>query len=65
MAVGQLNQVGSIRGYPVSKQTAEKIYCGLGEENWWKQLYDGRYHYLGPQVFDKGLHLYEKEPGFY
>ena len=51
MAVAQLNQMGRIPGYPVTKQTAEKIYCGLGKENWWKQLYDGKFHHLGPKVF--------------
>ena len=59
------NQVSRIPGYPVSKEAAERIYCGLGEKNWWKQLYDGRFHHLGPEVFDQGLHGYEKEPGFY
>ncbi len=65
MAVAPLNQLGRIPGYPVSKQTAENIFCGLGEENWWKQLYDGKYHHLGSKVFDKGLHGFQTEPGFY
>jgi hypothetical protein len=52
------------RGFPVTKESAEKIYCGL-DKNWWKQLYDGKFHLLGPEVFDKGLHGNGAEPGFY
>jgi hypothetical protein len=54
-----------IQGYPVSKEISEKVYCGLGETNWWKQLYDGKYHQLGPKVFDEGLHGKKTEPGYY
>ncbi len=51
-------------GLPMTKESAEKVYCGLGK-NWWKQLYDGKYHAFGPEVFDKGLHGNGAEPGFY
>ncbi len=51
-------------GFPVTKESAEKVYCALGK-NWWKQLFDGKHHHLGPEVFDKGLHGNEAEPGFY
>ena len=50
--------------YPVSKGLAEKKFSALGE-NWWKQIYDGKYHSLGKMVFDEGLHKRDKEPGFY
>ncbi len=53
-----------LRGFPVSKESAEKIYCGL-EKNWWKQLYDGKFHHLGVEVFDKALHRLRAEPGFH
>ncbi len=52
------------RGYPVTKESAEKVYSGL-DKNWWKQLYDGKYHHYGSEVFDKGLHGNGAEPGFY
>jgi hypothetical protein len=44
--------------------TMSNVFWGL-KENWWKQLYDGKYHQFGPEVFDKGLHKGEVEPGFY
>lgn len=41
------------------------VFWGL-KDNWWKQMYDGRYHKFGSEVFDKGLHDESKvEPGFY
>jgi hypothetical protein len=51
-------------GFPVTKESSEQVYSGLGK-NWWKQLYDGKYHHFGPEVFDKGLHGHGAEPGFY
>lgn len=45
-----------------------EVFWGLGKndnENWWKQVIDGRYHKFGSQVFDKGLHKGYVEPGFY
>ncbi len=42
-------------GFPVSKETARQIFCRLGED-WWKQIYDGKYHQFGKLVFDEGLH---------
>jgi hypothetical protein len=53
-----------LRGFPVTKESAEKVYCGL-DKNWWKQLYDGKFHHLGVEVFDKALHRLRAEPGFY
>ncbi len=52
-----------LRGFPITKESAEEVYCGL-DKNWWKQLYDGKYQHFGPEVFDKGLHG-RAEPGFY
>lgn len=49
---------------PVSKIEAKGVFQGLGE-NWWKQIFDGKYHQFGAKVFDEGLHGKEKEPGFY
>jgi hypothetical protein len=43
---------------------AYETFWALGQD-WWKQLYDGKYHKFGPEVFDKGLHEREVEPGFY
>ena len=43
---------------------ANNIFWGLGD-NWWKQIYDGKYHQFGSEVFDKGLHEGKVEPGFY
>lgn len=41
------------------------VFWGL-KENWWKQIYDGKYHQFGSEVFDKGLHnRRNSEPGFY
>ena len=51
-------------GYPVSKEAAQKIFCGLGDE-WWKQVYDGSAHRYGKMVFDEGLHGGVKEKGYY
>ena len=53
------------QGFPVPKEASQKVFSALGEENWWKQLYDGKYQHLGPKVFDEGLHGKAKEPGFY
>lgn len=52
--------------------TFRETYWGLGE-NWWKPIYDGKFHSFGPQVFDQGLHGTEgeddlggtAEPGYY
>ncbi len=52
------------RGFPATKESAEKVYYGL-DKNWWKQLYDGKYHHFGPEVFDRDLHGNGAEPGFY
>ncbi len=52
------------RGFPATKESAEQVYSGL-RKNWWKQLYDGKYHHFGSEVFDKGLHSNGAEPGFY
>jgi len=38
-------------------------FWGL-KENWWKQVIDGKYHHLGQEVFDKGLHKGNTEPGY-
>ncbi|MBA2368188.1 MAG: Fic family protein [Candidatus Protochlamydia sp.] len=43
---------------------ANNVFWGL-KDNWWKQLYDGKYHKFGSAVFDKGLHDGNVEPGFY
>ncbi len=55
-------------GYPFSKEAAENRFTALGD-NWWKQIYDGKYHPFGKMVFDQGLHKIgnnsAKEPGFY
>lgn len=42
----------------------QEVYWGL-KDNWWKQIYDGRVHKFGPDVFDKGLHKGNIEPGYY
>ncbi len=57
------NQISPL-GFPVTKDTAERVFCGL-KNNWWKQLYDGKFHAFGPKVFDEGLHGSQTEPGFY
>src|SRR5580692_412355 len=41
----------------------QDVFWGLGV-NWWKQHIDGRHHKWGPNVYDKGLHDCEKEPGY-
>ena len=46
------------------KINAEKIFTSLGK-NWWKQIFDGKYHQFGPMVFDQCLHWKEREEGFY
>jgi len=45
--------------YPNSKG-----FFGDLKENWWKQVIDGKYHHLGKEVFDKGLHKKHVEPGY-
>lgn len=45
------------------KKQREAVYWGLGD-NWWKQIIDRDCHKYGPEVFDKGLHKREVEPGF-
>lgn len=57
----------SKRGYPVSKELSDNKFSALGD-NWWKQIYDGKYHSFGKMVFDEGLHKKKeqfREPGFY
>jgi hypothetical protein len=44
-------------------QVLKQIYWSLGDD-WWKQIIDGDCHFLGPEVFDKGLHGGPVEPGF-
>ncbi len=47
-----------------SSTVMNNVFWGLNED-WWKQIYDGKYHQFGCEVFDKGLHGNNKEPGFY
>ena len=47
------------------EEEAKKVFWSLGEEEWWRQIFDGKYHQYGHMVFDKGLHGGPKEPGFY
>lgn len=35
------------------------------KDHWWKQVYDGKYHSYGPDVFDEGLHEKNVEPGYF
>src|SRR5580700_3391820 len=51
---------------PATERYAEayETFWSLGLD-WWKQLFDGKYQQYGPEVFDKGLHGREIEPGFY
>lgn len=60
-----IQNINYVPGFPVSKETSENVFSRLGDENWWKQIYDGKYHHLGPKVFDEGLHGKVVEPGFY
>lgn len=50
--------------HDMSKETLRKLYWGLGVENKWRECIDGRYHHLGKEVFDRGLHRGTVEPGF-
>lgn len=34
----------------------KETYEGLGDDDAWKEIIDGRYHNLGAQTFDEGLH---------
>ncbi len=55
----------NVKGGIMSCRTSfQDTYWGL-KDNWWKQVYDGRVHSYGPEVFDKGLHKGDIEPGFY
>ncbi|CAM2961465.1 Fic family protein [Legionella worsleiensis] len=52
-----------------TKSDMYRMFWKLGTD-WWKQIYDGKYHSLGPDVFDRGLHKNRKnhacaEPGYY
>ena len=63
--VNSLSGCSDYQGLPVSTETAQKTFCALGED-WWKQVFDGKYHGYGKMVFDEGLHDdSQKEPGFY
>jgi len=62
--VNSLSGSSLYKGLPVSTETAQKTFCVLGDD-WWKQVFDGKYHTHGKMVFDEGLHGKEKEPGFY
>lgn len=44
--------------------SSRDVFWGL-QDNWWKQIYDGRVHHYGREVFDKGLHKGPVEPGYY
>lgn len=48
----------------MSREALLKLYWGLGRENKWRECIDGRYHHLGREVFDRGLHAGTVEPGF-
>lgn len=41
-----------------------QVFWGL-KDNWWKQVYDGKFHPYGNNVFDRGLHGGIVEPGYY
>jgi len=40
----------------------KETYLGLPEDKAWKEIIDARYHHLGPQTFDRGLHKPAEEP---
>src|SRR5581483_7159556 len=48
----------------MSRDALLKLYWGLGRANKWRESIDGRYHHLGREVFDRGLHQGTVEPGF-
>lgn len=41
----------------------DAVFWGLNND-WWKQVIDGKYQNHGKDVFDLGLHGGEIEPGF-
>jgi hypothetical protein len=43
---------------------AKSVYWTLGDK-FWMQIMDGKYHKLGPHVFDEGKHKGSVEPGFF
>lgn len=58
-------------GFRMAYTAAEmrSTFWRLGD-NWWKQIYDGKYHSFGADVFDLGLHGSGRtrgiaEPGYY
>lgn len=48
----------------MSRDALLKLYWGLGRENKWMECIEGRYHHLGRNTFDYGLHAGTVEPGF-
>lgn len=48
----------------MSRDALVKLYWGLGRESKWMESIDGRYHHLGKDTFDRGLHAGTVEPGF-
>ncbi|MBS0621319.1 MAG: Fic family protein [Verrucomicrobia bacterium] len=60
-------QIAALWSWLFSRQAVDKVsarYWGLGKENKWRELIDGRYHHLGKLAFDKGLHKGIVEPGY-
>lgn len=49
---------------PVTKEEAHKVFYALGDR-FWMQIIDGKYHKHGKMVFDEGLDLRDKKPGFF
>ncbi|GEM_PF-2849355 len=56
----QLQELGILP----SSIEAREAYYGLGKEESWRQIIDGKFHEFGPNVFDDGLHGRVKEPGY-
>lgn len=44
--------------------SSKLVFSGIGDD-WWRQIFDGKYHKYGSKVFDEALHGGVKEPGFY
>lgn len=47
-----------------TKTEAQETFLRL-DNRLWMQVIDARFHEHGPLVFDKGLHGFEEEPGFF
>lgn len=58
-----MNRIDLYSSLLPTKEQAQAQFWGL-DQDYWKQIIDGKYHHLGKLVFDEALHKGAREPGF-